>query len=333
MANYFFSTSLEPSSNRETLWNLKETLKDAGWTVASSSDGSTFASGDILTASGDFNGFAWFVVRQPQGATGSYGGVQREFAFQRGNRSDVDHLRAAYSYKATFTGSAGSTSPPSASDGVRFVGSEFPDFSYDTTFFPADPVSYKLHIAADGDSPYGWYVVGVPNGGGNPSFAIVHEPLETSTTASQDTDPYIQYSANSSVLSLNTSTSDMTDPTTGSTVNHPACWMRKGQSDESYVGMAAMAMETTEGEYSDDNTYGTTNPFTSNDDLLPIFFYRPGNITPAPGGFKGASRQMRMAVTPPRATADTISTTSSASKDLIVFQSVAMPWDGTTPSV
>lgn len=81
MPNYFFSASLSPSDGNDTFFILKETLKAVGFTVPSSSNGTTFSAGDILSSSTDFGSNAWFIVRQPQGATASYGEFKENMLF------------------------------------------------------------------------------------------------------------------------------------------------------------------------------------------------------------------------------------------------------------
>ncbi len=327
MTSYIFSASFTPATSTTMMFDFKQLLKVAGWTVPSSSDGTTFSSGDILNSPSDLaNTDAWFILRQPLDATASYGGVQREFAIQRGSADD--DWRGKYSYSASFTGSADASTLPDADDQVRFWGEELPSFGVDLNFFSSNG-SYKVAMAADTKQPFGWYLFNYSHGG-DVNQCLVFEPMAVGTTASQDKDPYVIYVSDSSTFSLDAAGGDMTDASTGSTISHPACWMKKGQSDEKYTGVAAMRFTQSPDSYGDGNNQGTTNPHNNNDDLLPIIWYRDGSLS-TPSGYKGVSRQMRMAVTPARATLSTVSTGSASSRDFIIARSVALPWDGTIP--
>ena len=153
MPNFIFSGSTSPATGAVAMWNMKQLFLAAGYTVPSSSDGTTFQAGDIHTTSTTLSNVdAWFIVRQPAAAAVNpdYGGVQREFAFQRGTNNL--YWRAAYSYSSSFTGSADATTIPTALDQKRIIGTEFPAFSYNTTFLDADG-SYVLHHCVDTEAP------------------------------------------------------------------------------------------------------------------------------------------------------------------------------------
>lgn len=335
---YIFSSSINISEGQEVFFHLKQLLKSAGWTVPSSSDGTTFAAGDIISSSAQMSdNQSWFIVKQPLGATGSYGNVRREIAIQRDSDSDDEAWRAAYSYSASFTGSADATTLPSADDQVRIIGEEFPAFGYNTTVFSTN-TTYKAHIGADNEPPYGFYVVTVPNGGGDPDFCFIMEGMAEGTTSSQDIDPYVFYhgdtGANLDILRAKTSTNDdsPTTATTGSIILTPACWFKKGETDELFTGVAANYFATAHGALIDGNSEGTTDPYDNSDVLLPMVWYRPASLFP-PHGYKGIGKDLRWAVSPDRTTTDTLSTTTSGSQDKIIFANVAFPWDGSTPAV
>jgi hypothetical protein len=336
MPNYIFSGSLTPSTGAEAIWFLKETFVAAGYTVVSSSDASTFSAGDNLSVATDLaNSHAWFLIRAPLAATAStdYGGVQREWAFQRGTSNR--NWRVAYSYSGSFTGSANTTTIPDAPDEVRTIGTEYPAFGYSTNALPVD-AGYRCHIGVDSEEPWGWYIVFVPNGGGDPDWALLCDPMASGTFASEDTDPYVFYSGDTSCLRADPANSGMAMTVTASDAITPACWFKKGESDELYTGVATLNYsyyDTTQREVTDVGG-STTNPHNNNDDTLPVIWFRGANGGPSgPRGYKGVSGMLRYAACPVRSTADTISTGASGSKDLIIFRHFAFPWDGSTPGV
>lgn len=331
MPNYFFSASLSPSDGNDTFFILKETLKAVGFTVPSSSNGTTFSAGDILSSSTDFGSNAWFIVRQPQGATASYGGVQREYAFQRSTTTRT--WRAKYSYSSSFTGSANATTMPTALDEVRLIGAELPGFAFDASTLPTD-ATYRLNICVDQEPPFSWYMCLIPNGGGNPLNILLVDGMLSGTYSPLDNDPYVHYYSDSNPASALQSSGEITSPLTASTIQTPACWTRKGESNQVYGGIALMVWSAPNPTNPDDfaGTIGTTNAYNNKDDLLPTVWYRTTTANPAgPGGYKGVASLMKIPAGPVRATGDTYSTVSSGSKDYILFRNLAFVWNGTDP--
>lgn len=113
MAYVFYKGT--PASFAECMYQLKELLKTAGWTVQSSSDGTTYnASGDQITSGGSgaggmANTNAWFRIRSPAGASNP------EFTVQRGTGNTA--WRVKFSQSNAFTGgSPGATQTPSATN-------------------------------------------------------------------------------------------------------------------------------------------------------------------------------------------------------------------------
>lgn len=333
MINFVFSASLSTPTGDAAVWNLKETLVSGGFTVVSSSNGSTFSAGDNLTTVSDLaNSNAWFIVRQPQSATSSHGGVQREYAFQRSTTSRT--WRAKYSYSASFTGSANATTLPDADDQVRILGAEIPSFGFDSNTFQTDG-TYTTHIAVDMDPPHSWFLVNIPNGGGDPYNAWMVDGMLSGTFPPEDVDPYVQYFADNTVLAGAVGFSGPSLMVTASTIVSPAAWFAKNTGNEVYGGCGVLqysAQDTSQKEFVDG--LGTTNHVNGNDDLLPLFWFRGANANPnGPGGFKGASMLMKIPSGPARTTGDTFSTSASGSKDYILFHDIAVVWDGSDPVV
>lgn len=332
MTNLLFSSSLSPSDGADAFLLLKNTLKEAGFTVPSSSNGTTFSAGDILSSSGDFGNSSWFILRQPQSATSSHGGVQREYAFQRSTNNIS--WRAKYSYSSSFTGSANATTLPDALDEVRLIGQELPTFGFDTSTLPTDG-TYKLHIAVDQDPPHSFYWIIVPNGGGDPRNCLVVDGMLSGTFSPEDNDPYVQYYSDTSVFDGAPQANTPQSCITGSIIITPACWIRKGESDEVYGGISVTPytlFDGTQREFIDGA--GTTNGHNGKDDLLPFIWFRSANANPnGSGGYKGVSSLARVPSGPVRSTGDTYSTTASGSKDFIRFGDYALVWDGTNPTI
>lgn len=334
MTNYFFSASLSPTDGNDTFFLFKETLKAVGFTVPSSSNGTIFSAGDILSSSADFGNNSWFIVRQPQSATASHGGVQREYAFQRSTNTRT--WRGKYSYSSSFTGSANATTLPDAPDQVRLIGAELPSFAFDDYTLPTDG-TYKLHIAVDQDPPHSFYFVIVPNGGGEPVNCLVVDAMLSGTFPSTDNDPYVQYWAD---LGFNIFFGGVTNTgpaqnITSSTITSPACWTRKGESNQIYGGIGSLLYSSYDGQQ---RTFvgglGTTNGYNNKDDLLPLIWFRSANANPnGPGGYKGISSLIKIPSGPDRSTGDTYSTTSSGSKNFIRFGDMALVWNGTDPVI
>lgn len=334
MPNYLFSASLSPTTSDDALYMLKQTLKAAGWTVPSSSNGTTFAAGDILSTSGDFGSHAWYILKQPLGATGSYGGVRREIAIQKSTTGRS--IRAKYSYSSSFTGSATATVMPTSSldDGVRIIGSELPAFGFDASTLPTDGTA-KMHICADQEPPYSFYWVFVPNGGGAPVNALMFDGMVSGTFDTADTDPYVFYWSDSGPFSAAVNGSSIASTITASTVVTPICWTRKGMTGQIFGGIGILQYSQHDGLSNNFSAnLGTTNAFNSKDDLLPVIWYRGAGANPSgQGGYKGVSSLMKIPASVGRATGDTYSTTASGSKDYILFNRIALVWNGTDPVI
>lgn len=334
MTNYYFSASLSPTTGDDAIWYVKETLKTAGWVVVSSSNATTFAAGDILSSSTTLAASnAWFVIKQPLGATGSYGNVRRELAIQRGTTSRS--WRIKYSYSASFTGSATATVLPNALDEVRTLATaDFPTFSFRTTFFAADG-GYKLHVAADQDPPYSFYFLTIPNGGGTPNNCLFMDGMLSGTFDPGDADPYVFYTSETSPLSALLSAGTLITCVSAANNASPLCWTRKGQVNQIYGGIGILQyVGYDSGQNSIAQTHAATNAYNSKDDLLPILWYRGANANPnGAAGYKGVSSLMKMPAGVVRSTGDTYSTTASGSKDFIRANGIAFVWNGTDPTL
>ena len=135
------------------MYTFKELLKTAGWTVPSSSDGTTYnSSGDQITsgasgAGGLANNSAWFRLRDP-------GGV-KEITIQRGTLNT--YYRIKYSFLAKFSGgSPSATQTPSATDEFLMLGTGTDAAPGYTATLGTDG-TYRYNVATDNASPYGFW--------------------------------------------------------------------------------------------------------------------------------------------------------------------------------
>src|SRR3990172_4448991 len=156
-----------PTTGAVAVYELKELLVDAGWTVKSSGDGigAYSSSGDVITSGLDVvsgglgNEYAWFRIKEPTG-TGAH---KREFTFQRGGGVyDANgYWRIKYSHEDTFTGapigggSSDTDTTPSATDEAIIVGNGDDATPIAIVIFPADGC-YRWNIGADNAANYGW---------------------------------------------------------------------------------------------------------------------------------------------------------------------------------
>lgn len=140
----------------EAFFFWKEDLKTNGWTVGSSSDGTTYnASGDQITSGGSGaggfnNDSAWVRLVAPDGT--------REILLQRTGDADSANVVFSFGSNAFTGGSPDATTRPFATSEVGVVGPTF------GTALPGGP--YSQTIGIDALSPYSTYMAfdtaGVP---------------------------------------------------------------------------------------------------------------------------------------------------------------------------
>lgn len=176
----------------EVFYTLKERMKDAGWVVKASSDGTTYNStGDQITSGGTAaNGLnrssAWFRIQEPGG--------RREFTFQRG--ASATAWRVKYSANAKFTGgSPAATVTASATDEQIWVGSGT-DASptYSTTTFTGTSGAFKYHIVTQStatNGAYYWYVMSSIYPGTGARYLFGMDAIAANTHPSEDADPAV----------------------------------------------------------------------------------------------------------------------------------------------
>lgn len=186
----FAMTHLSAPTGAQAMYALKTLAKAAGWTVPTSSDGTTYSAvADVITtgstgAGGMDNAKAWFVLANPAGPS---------FCFQRSGTVN-ETWRVKYSGVSGFSGgSPSATQVPSAADeGTAMLGSGSDASPSFATLFPSDG-TYRYNAGANSTAPREFYSVAFTAGGSNPNHAIMFDSLIAGSYAAGDTQPYITY--------------------------------------------------------------------------------------------------------------------------------------------
>ena len=313
---YSFDTNNSPATGAEAMFSLKEVMKTAGWTVISSSDGTTYnAAGDEISsgssgAGGMANSLAWFRIRMP--TTDS---VTREFVFQRSTSLNYQ-WRIKYSFSATFSGgSPDATTTPDATDEQFPAGggtSGSPSF---TTIMTTDGTTTSSVAAGGSAEGYTFYLLNFPAGGGTPNCFCYLDRMVAGTFPSADVDPYVMKFGNQAPTIANIQITNITE-----------AFLAKGLGGESWTNVAGCIPE-------DNSTYLAgalgTNPHTGNDDSISISWARRSALG-GTAGWKGVSSMLKMNGVS-RTTGDTL--TVSTTRDRFIASDVNIPWDGSVPSL
>lgn len=316
---YSFDVNNSTMTGPAAIFKLKELLKSVGWTVKSSSDGTTYNStGDQITtgssgAGGLANNSAWFRIQMP--SVSVIFPANREFVFQRNSTNVLWTIR--YSYSAGFTGGTpNATTLPTATDQQTL---------FNGTFFAADS-SYRYNAAAGGASEgYSFWSGCFPSGGGNPSGgALCFMEMQSGSYSSLDADPYVIY-CDANVAAFQTARIQASS----------SCWFRKGLTNESFTTVGAGTYINATNAVFPNNA--DSNPHNGNDDTVSIPFIGMVRVPTTvlleyPAGWKGLCDVMRWNGTS-RTTGDTLSVSSAGAKDRIVYRDVNLPWNGSTPTV
>lgn len=308
------------------MFNLKTALKASGWTVTKSSDGVTFnASGDqITTGTTGAGGMrvvkAWFVIQAP----GAAFGFTRSFCIQNADATG-QNFRIKYSAAGFTGGSPAILVTPTATDEQVIVGAgtdAAPTFAGAFVTGYGTTVPARQQIMVNNASPYEWYTVSQPQGGGDCNQVFAHDVMVTGSFDTLDVDPYvILLKATSSIFS------------SGSFYNTGTvcwAWYRKGMTGPLFTQISANQYTVGSNEYV--NALGT-NGYSSKDVVLPILYART-LVQLTAVGLKGQSTLFRW-VGNPRPSGDTLSVVSTS--DGICMSTppncVVLPWDGTVPLV
>lgn len=299
---YTITANQTPASAAIAVYLLKTALKAAGWTVVRSGDATSyFNASDGITsgasgAGGLNNTGAWFVIQMP--------GSTRQLCIQR--NSTAQAYRIKYSPVNGFTGGAPSaTVVPSATDEKVICGTGTDGSPTGQTVFAADG-TYRTQICVGGAAEgYNFYMASYlfTTGAGSVGGTIFLDKLLAGSYPPSDTDPYVIGVHTNSVTALLSSAFSDASGTNFTRTQLAAA--SHGLVSGISVGIGTSGL----------------NPWTGQDDLLPLFWVR----TIATTGYKGISSLFRFG-SAPRA-----NTSMSADKTRWFMGNVWLPWDGVTP--
>lgn len=271
------AVNVSPATGGAAVFVLKQTLKQAGWVVRSSSDGTTYNStGDQITtgssgAGGMSNTNAWFRIQSPAGAGG------REFTFQRGTTGP--NWRIKLSHSSGFTGgSPGATQTPSATDEQLLIGAGSDAAPTFTAWLGAD-ATYKVHCGADNAAPYDHYALFAVNATGVTRRWWMLT-LSTGSYPTADVAPY--------VITVNTAAATHAVMGSVSTTNSNGLgqgFFKKGLAGEAFTNFRAAVYAGTAATYF--RTSMGVDPYAGRDVLFPVVCGRITG-TDANSGWKGA---------------------------------------------
>lgn len=297
----------------QSIYALKEMLKQAGWVVSSSSDGTTYnATGDEIThggsgAGGMANNRAWFRISNPNDV---------EYVIQRSTSLNYQYRVKCSPANRFIGGSPNATTVPSATDeGILLGGGTDASPSFETWFSTTSNFRYKA--GADSASPYHFWAVAIPIGGGSANHVFVHEGLDA--TEPTDGAPFHTLIGSSDPQDSNISNESESGNTTRSFGTVPST------TPSTWVVIPALTYNSTSGQAV---PLLPTNPITGKDESFPIPYAR--RTASGNAGWKGVGSMMRWA-TPSRSNGDTL--TISSSRDRIIFGDISLPWQGTVPTV
>lgn len=307
----FTAVHLSAPTGSEALYAWKTLLKAAGWTVTTSSDGTTYSAvADVITtgasgANGLANSKAWFVIANPAGPS---------LCFQRSTSAN-ETWRVKFSARAGFTGgSPGATQVPSATDeGTAMLGSGTDASPGFATLFPSD-TTYRYNAGVNSVAPRTFYSVAFTAGGSNPNHALMFDGLQASTFAAGDTFPYIMY------------VDGTTNAFASNLYNDPTKY-RTMIAGGSTIYQAAIA------NYQHSPVTSGLNPnlVTGLDDLLPVIYIAKDTSAGALIHVKGESSMVLWetvgSVSAPRDTPFQLQ--GAGVNDLMLFGILVFPWDGT----
>lgn len=318
MAYVFDTNQAVPATSGATFpFRLKELLKTQGWSVTSSSDGTTYnAAGDQIThsgagADGMDNNLAWFNIQEP-GANG------RAFTWQRGGNGALWRVKYSGGPATGFVGGTPTaTRTPSATDEVLCAGGGTDASPTFAQIFPDPGVNVRGNICAGGAvEGYSWYVeVHTANTATAISTFLCLDVLAPGTSQGADVDPAVLHFSAFNAGILNGQLNGTTFPGSG------GGWIKKGLAGAGFVSIPVqMISQIPNG--------GGQNPYTLKDDLYPVLYMRHASLG-APFGWKGVSSVLKFQSVA-RANFDTYNRV--ASKDRIVFTGSTawcnVPWDG-----
>lgn len=317
---YVNAVNLTPADGGAAMYELKQLLLTAGWTVVRSTDNVSVANTDLWVSAAIANTAAVWMILQKPGSTNQLA-IHRQGS-ENGWRFYVS--RDGFDTSGA-TGSTTALPGPVTLGDLQYLQ---PAFWYSSTQFLPPGGTYRYHIVADNAAPYSFWSAAYAIGGGNPYGILCYDPILSGTEGTGDTDPYswiLGHGANG-YYAFNISNLNY------STYGHAKSYLVDATVPANFVSMAYSCPMTisASGSYTFAFPGGTgTNPYTSNEDMVQALILRHSTYT-APVGYKGISTLIRF-VGSNRATGDTITVGADT---WIVMQNVALPWPtGITPDV
>ncbi|MHB8407918.1 MAG: hypothetical protein ACYDHY_07530 [Acidiferrobacterales bacterium] len=363
---FYFNLNQTPASYAGCVMQMIQTMVAANWLIVSYSDGFSvkgspgigqfgygLLSGNIpnsvagVTGSMNNNG-AWCLLQQPSAsisgtATGTPYSGQRQLIVYRGSGDTAWMIK--YSQGGLWTNNPLNTGsilvPPASgnfgtgSDDQIIIGGGTALVPAGGTWFAGTEGFLRCHTMADDGqntsvSPFGIAMLCYSNGNQSPANNTVFlmDSMLTASIASGTADPYVFYASNTAAAFTY-----VTDFSSDTNTGKPRTWFRKGQTNQSWVGIGAMGVV---GYCGNVLALGTEAPQglggnSANfwDDTYPIVWARSaaaGGIT----GYKGISGMVSWNGST-RNTGENLSLSNpGVSRDRIVFQACNLPWDGQT---
>lgn len=332
---------LQPNTMGETLWYIKNVFSQSGFTVVSSSDGTTLSAGDLTTSGTLNNANAYFIVKQPLSATGSHGSWRREWGFQRINATNI---KVSYTVSSSHTNGGTASVMASGSDRKWVLENQSTwQVGTDAQFVEGD-TRYMMVMAVDNTAPHAWYwivtSVGSPGGADwttyrRPSSCLFFDPMTINTFNTLDLDPTVHYSglysSNESCLDINGGLS--TYLSGAGTAGVVRTWFAKSGSGagtgfvSGVFTSCPIVMPMIVASTQLVQNVGT-NFFNGSDETFPVWYIKPvidtTNFVPV-SAVKGISSLLSIGLT----LRDNWTTyTVSSSKDKILLGNFLLPWDG-----
>lgn len=312
---FIFDVNSAPTTGTEVVFKFKTLVKNAGWTVKASGDGSAIFSSttDIINSSssganGLGNSNAWYRFQDAGGG--------REFCIQRGASST--QWKVKYSAQSKFTTGGSATVMPTATDEKYVLGTSGSFDSWTDT-----DLTYRWNAGSDG---YSFWSVGTKLGNNNPNFSMIFilDIMVSGTYNVSDVDPAIVFCRNSGATAFS-----VANLITNNAALCPQGWILKGLTGEGFVPIQIMK-------------YGSTtavpggvgiDPFSKKDIIVSVPYGRgltnSNSITP-PNGFKGIGTIVKWNCTN-RLSLQTLS--SASTRDRVVFGDINLPWNGSVPLI
>ena len=310
----YSSVNQSPTTGSDAIYDVKQVLSSSGWTIVSSSNGTTAAEGDSWSSSSDVaHSYSWTLMRSPDDT--------RYFTMQRG--TDSRYWRFKYlsgSYNMDGTGTHTPTAVSNVGDlpELVFVGGGTDASPTFGMFFDTDN-TYHTHIVANSSSPYEWWFGAFVKGTAGPMCEMFFDPLLGALA--EDPDPAVVRANGNNLGTGFNSFAGLSIASNGT----PAYGIMGG-SWTSIPGLFYVG-------YNVNFQAGMgTNSNSGKIDTLPVFYMKPSSEG-SHFGYKGVSSLMRWVPLPTIARGDTLNLTSAKSHVVVspgANLGFCLPWDGSS---